>query len=156
MATSKGETPKRVAARGRPPKFVDETVEQARKLCALGATDLEIADFFKIASSTLYLWKLEKPGFSEALKTAKDGPDDRVERSLYQRAIGYTHADVDIRVVNGVLVETPILKHYPPDPVSCIFWLKNRRPAEWRAEPQPPGGEDLAALFKRLAGKLPD
>ena len=33
---------------GRPSKFKDEYVEQARKLAALGATDQEIADFFEL------------------------------------------------------------------------------------------------------------
>jgi len=25
-----------------------------------------------------------------------------------------------------------VLKHYPADVTACIFWLKNRLPAEWR------------------------
>ncbi len=33
---------------GRPSKFKDEYIEQARKLAALGATDQEIADFFEV------------------------------------------------------------------------------------------------------------
>jgi len=27
---------------------------------------------------------------------------------------------------------TPLTKHYPPDTTACIFWLKNRKPREWR------------------------
>jgi hypothetical protein len=25
-----------------------------------------------------------------------------------------------------------LTKHYPPDTTAAIFWLKNRRPSEWR------------------------
>jgi hypothetical protein len=25
-----------------------------------------------------------------------------------------------------------MVKHYPPDPTSMIFWLKNRQPQKWR------------------------
>jgi hypothetical protein len=24
------------------------------------------------------------------------------------------------------------LEHVPPDVTACIFWLKNRKPADWR------------------------
>jgi hypothetical protein len=24
------------------------------------------------------------------------------------------------------------VRHYPPDPTSMIFWLKNRQPQDWR------------------------
>jgi hypothetical protein len=27
---------------------------------------------------------------------------------------------------------TRLTKHYPPDTTACIFWLKNRKPREWR------------------------
>ena len=39
---------------------------------------------------------------------------------------------MDIRVVGQEIVQTPIRKVYAPDTTACIFWLKNRRPAEWR------------------------
>jgi hypothetical protein len=39
---------------------------------------------------------------------------------------------MDIRVVQGEIVQTPIRKFYPPDTTAAIFWLKNRKPGEWR------------------------
>jgi hypothetical protein len=121
---------------GRPSKFQPEFVTQAEKLCKLGATDMEIADFFEVDVRTLYRWKAEHEGFCQALKSGKDQADERVERSLYARATGYEHDDMDIRVVEGVVVQTPIRKHYPPDTTAAIFWLKNRRAAEWRDKVQ--------------------
>lgn len=117
---------------GRPSKYKPEFEEQARKLCRLGATDIEIADFFEIDVRTLYRWKGENEAFCQALKAGKEVADERVERSLFARATGYEHDEVDIRVVGGDIVQTPIRKYYPPDTTAGIFWLKNRRPAEWR------------------------
>lgn len=116
----------------RPSKFKPEFVAQAEKLCRLGATDMELADFFDVDVRTLYRWKGEQEAFCQALKAGKGESDDRVERSLFARANGYEHDEVDIRVVAGEIVQTPIRKYYPPDTTAAIFWLKNRRPAEWR------------------------
>lgn len=116
----------------RPSKFKEEFIPQAEKLCKLGATDMEVADFFDVDVRTLYRWKGENAAFCQSLKVGKDVADERVERSLYARANGYEHDEVDIRVVAGEIVQTPIRKYYPPDTTACIFWLKNRKTAEWR------------------------
>lgn len=117
---------------GRPTKFREEFIGQAEKLCRLGATDQEVADFLEIDVRTLYRWKGENDAFCQALKAGKEVADERVERSLFARANGYEHDEVDIRVVSGEIVRTPIRKYYPPDTTAAIFWLKNRRPAQWR------------------------
>lgn len=126
------ETKEKEVKTGRPTKYKEEYAEQARKLCDLGATDRQLCDFFKVAESTLNLWKLNNPSFSESLKLGKDIPDDNVKRSLYDRATGYTCLESKHHVVNGELIETMVEKHYPPDPTSMIFWLKNRKPEEFR------------------------
>lgn len=117
---------------GRPSSFKPEYVEQAAKLCNLGATDFELADFFGVNVATIHRWKAQFPEFCDSIKTAKAAADERVERSLYARASGYSHVDTDIRVVGKEVVKTAIVKHYPPDTAACIFWLKNRRSNQWR------------------------
>jgi DNA-binding NarL/FixJ family response regulator len=116
----------------RPSKFKQEFIAQAEKLCKLGATDMEMADFFEVEVRTLYRWKAENEEFCQALKVGKEEADDRVERSLYARANGYEHDEVDIRVVANAIVQTTIRKYYPPDTTAAIFWLKNRKQGEWR------------------------
>lgn len=116
----------------RPTKFKPEFVEQARKLCKLGATDAELADFFGVAVRTIDMWKLQHEAFLRAIKTTKAMADRRVEASLYRRAIGYEHDDTDIRVVDGKIVKTATRKVYAPDTAACIFWLKNRNRKAWR------------------------
>lgn len=117
---------------GRPTKYQVRYAKEALKLCKLGALDRELCEFFEVSEPTLNLWKIEHPEFSKALKVGKAEPDERVKRSLYQRACGYSHPDVHISNFQGAITVTPIIKHYPPDTTACIFWLKNRCKEEFR------------------------
>lgn len=116
----------------RPTKYKPEFARIAQKMTRLGATDIEIADALEVSTVTLWRWSASNKEFCNALKVGKTESDERVQRSLYSRATGYEHDEIDIRVVSNEIVQTPIRKYYPPDPTSCIFWLKNRRPSEWR------------------------
>lgn len=116
----------------RPSKYKAEFAKEAAKLCKLGATDAQLADFFEVSVSTINLWKVQHKEFSESVKVPKAEADEKVEQSLYRRAMGYEHDEVDIKVVAGALVQTPIRRYYPPDSTAMIFWLKNRKPGEWR------------------------
>ena len=53
-------------------------------------------------------------------------------RSLFRRALGYDHDDVVVTSYQGDITLTPVVRHYQPDTTACIFWLKNRRPQDWR------------------------
>lgn len=122
---------------GRPSGYKDEYAEQAAKLCALGATDDELAGFFDVHRATIYRWKLDHEEFCDAIKSAKSVADERVERSLYQKATGYEVTEeqavklkVDQYKEEVEVVE--VRKHIPAETTAAIFWLKNRRSAEWR------------------------
>jgi hypothetical protein len=117
---------------GRPTSYDPSFADQAKKLCELGATDIEIADFFEVSDRTIYRWQLKYPEFCQALKAGKDVADDRVERSLYHKATGYTFESEKIFQYEGAIVRAKTREHVPPDTVSMIFWLKNRRPEQWR------------------------
>lgn len=124
----------------RPTDYKEEYCEQAEKLCKLGATDAELADFFEVVESTLNLWKLEHPEFSESIKRGKTLADANVAERLYQRAMGYSHDAVKIFPDGGGKGEdgqkqplvVPYTEHYPPDTAAAIFWLKNRQRKKWR------------------------
>lgn len=136
---------------GRPTLYREEYVRQAEKLCELGATDQEIADFFEVDVSTIYRWKNEHSDFCDAIKVAKEAADNRVERSLYQRAIGYEQDEVKIFMPANA--EAPVYAPYrakiTPDTTAAIFWLKNRRSQEWR-DRQTIEHEGEVALIDRL------
>ncbi len=133
---------------GRPSKFDPKFAEQATKLCALGATDREVADFFEVTEATLNTWKHQHPEFLEALKLGKEPADQRVEQSLYRKACGYTQDDLHFSAYEGEVTATPYVKHVPPDTTACIFWLKNRRPDLWRERVEMTGkdGKDLVPI----------
>lgn len=165
MSDEAQETRPKKGKGGRPSKFKPEMVEQARKLSLLGATDRELADFFSVSVSTLSLWKVEHAEFSDALKLGKESADARVERSLYQKAIGYSHEAVKIFAdpKTGAEQIVPYTEHYAPDTTAAIFWLKNRKPAEWRDRQELTGadGKDLipeamseAEVARRIAFAL--
>lgn len=125
MATSK---------RGRPSSYQKGFASQARKICELGATDQEIADFFEVDVRTIYRWKHDHDEFCQALKAGKDIADERVERSLYQKAIGYEQDEV--KIFMPAQAKAPVYAPYrakiAPDTTAAIFWLKNRRSQDWR------------------------
>lgn len=120
------------ATTGRPSSYRPEFAEQAHKLCVLGATDIELADFFGVERTTIWRWSQVHEAFCNALKAGKEAADERVERSLYAKAIGYTRDAVKILQHDGEPVLVPYREHVAPDTTAAIFWLKNRRPKQWR------------------------
>jgi len=117
---------------GRPSKYDAKYDDQAYKLCLLGADDSQLADFFEVNEDTINEWKKRHPTFSESLKTGKGIADANVAKSLYHRATGYEHPEVDIKMYEGEIIITDITKRYPPDTTAAIFWLKNRQRSKWR------------------------
>lgn len=122
------------ATKGRPTDYRDDYASQAQKLAQLGATDQEVADFFGVDVRTIYRWKHDHEEFCQSLKTGKEVADERVERSLYQKAIGYEQDEV--KIFMPASAEKPVYAPYrakvAPDTTAAIFWLKNRRKADWR------------------------
>ena len=131
----------------RPEKYSQEYIGIAKKACELGATDQDLAEMFGVSVRTIYNWQVAYPEFADILELGKAPADNRVKKSLYHRALGYSHPEDDIRVVDGEIVITPTIKHYPPDTTACIFWLKNRMPEEFRANPEP-GDDDYVNPVK--------
>lgn len=125
----------------RPTKYKAEFAEQAYKLCLLGATDEEMADFFEVAVSTISKWKKDHPAFSEAIKRGKRLADANVAESLYKRACGYSHKAVKIMQYEGVPVVEEFTQHYPPDTTACLAWLNNRQRENWQRNPDPAAGQ---------------
>lgn len=138
-------TPKKKVAvpakTGRPSAFREEFIERAHKLAMTGATDVQVADSFGVSETTLNNWKRKFPAFLTALKKGKDDADDQVIASLFHRATGYSHPDVHVSNYQGEITVTPLVKHYPPDTTAAIFWLKNRKPRDWRDKTEVTGAD---------------
>ncbi|KKM64026.1 hypothetical protein LCGC14_1505610, partial [marine sediment metagenome] len=117
---------------GQPTKFTSINLAEVTHYAQSGYTDEELARIFDVTRTTIGNWKNSYPEFFDTLKSGKLIADSKVEASLYQRACGYSHPEVHISNYQGKITKTPIIKHYPPDPTSMIFWLKNRQKDKWR------------------------
>jgi len=121
--------------KGRPTLYKKSMIEQTRNLIIMGYTHEEVAKFYEINVSSLYLWKTMYPDFSDALDFTKDEYDSNVVRSLYQVATGYTERtrtkNVD-EYDNVRIIRTK--KKVAPNVAAIKLWLYNRRPDEWKPE----------------------
>lgn len=94
-----------------------------------GLTDEQIAHNIGISRSTLNEWKNKFPDISDTLKRGKEVVDRLVENALLKRALGYSYTEVTKE--SGVITKE-VTKEVHPDVTAQIFWLKNRKPDEWR------------------------
>lgn len=94
-----------------------------------GLTDEQIAHNMGIATGTLYSWKNKYGEINEALKEGKEVVDIKVENALLKRALGYEYEEITYECGK----ETKrVKKQVVPDTTAQIFWLKNRKPNNWR------------------------
>lgn len=118
-----------------------------------GLSQEQIAKNMGISRSTLIEWIKRFPVISDTLRArAKDLADIEVENAMRKKAMGYTatvkkaikvkHVDYDekghrIREYETVqLVDEEV--YIPADTQAGVFWLKNRRPDEWRDKREVP------------------
>lgn len=98
-----------------------------------GLTQKQIADNLGINVDTLIEYKKKYPDFSEALKKGKEVVDIEVENAMLKRALGYTITINEQKVdKNGYVYDLKRDVHIPGDVTAQIFWLKNRKPKNWK------------------------
>lgn len=94
-----------------------------------GLSDKDISQQCGVAESTFNEWKKKFPELSESLKEGKEVPDRKVENALYQSAVGYHYTEEQV-TNTGEVVE--VKRYSKPNITAQIFWLKNRKPNQWR------------------------
>jgi BH3534 protein len=101
-----------------------------------GLTDEQIASNIGIGTTTFYTWVDRFPVIRESLKKGKAPVDFEVENALYKRAVGFEYEETEtlIEEVNGETKKKVkrIKRTALPDTSAIIFWLKNRKPEQWR------------------------
>lgn len=133
-----------------------------------GLTEPQIAQNMGISFPTLCEWKKKFPNILDALKRGKEPVDTQVENALLKRALGYEYDEVtteterfpvgkpdedgEQRFIERTKVKT---KHVTvlPDVTAQIFWLKNRKPKQWRDRVEQAVSidtEDLSPLVELL------
>jgi hypothetical protein len=160
---------------GRPTEYKPEYCVQVEKLCKLGATDKEIADFFDIDEATVNRWKLDYPEFCESVKRGKIWADAEVAHSFHKRATGYKYDEVTYEKIGeseGMKVDDEgdieatkkeaykrkvVTKEVPPDGGAALNWLKNRQKDKWRDKQEVDlrTPEGVTVLYKQQEGNQP-
>lgn len=110
-----------------------------------GLIDEQIMAKLGISKPTFYEYQKKYPNFLNAIKRGKEIVDVEVENALLQKALGFKETIKKGIKVKEVLYtdgkRTSEKEHIeyvdeevfiPPDTTAQIFWLKNRKPKEWR------------------------
>jgi DNA-binding XRE family transcriptional regulator len=123
------------------------------EMAEAGLTDMEICEAIGVTKTTLYVWRRGDDDLETAFRTCKKIADDRVERSLYQNAVGYdlpTHKYFYDKEAGGVIAH-PIVEHVKADTTAAVRWLETRKANEWiRRERRELTGADGAPLNEPL------
>ena len=119
--------------------LTEEGLLQLESWARDGLTDEQIAANMGIGYSTLQTWKSKYQDIQDTLKRGKDVIDIQVENALLKRALGYRYTEVTRgKVFNPktgeyeLTLTKEVTKEVAPDTTAQIFWLKNRRPEQWR------------------------
>ena len=118
-----------------------------------GLTDEQISEKMGINRRTLTDWKSKYDPISLTLKRGKEVVDRQVENALLKRALGYEYEEVKEKFEGGEMTErTVVKKEVIPDTTAQIFWLKNRKPGDWRDKQEPEDTTAIERLDRILAG----
>lgn len=124
--------------------LTEEGLLQLESWARDGLTNEQIASNMGITRETLNQWKNKYPDISDTLKRGKEVVDIQVENALLKRALGYSYDEVtrervlDYDPSTGQVVGShmeitkTVKKEVQGDTTAQIFWLKNRRPEQWR------------------------
>lgn len=137
-------------------KYKPEFPKKVEELAGEGRGDIEIYKSLGISHETFYKWIKQEEGnkdfkleFLESLKKGREKSIQNVENALYKRAMGHDYTEEHTEVFvnkNGETTSTRtknITKEVAPDTTAQIFFLKNRKPEEWKDR------QDLTHLIKQ-------
>lgn len=118
---------------------VKEKLELVECWARDGLTDEQISNNLGISTTTFYEYKNKYPEFSDTLKKGKEVVDYEVENALLKRALGYEYKEVTTesrwnreKEIYEMVITKEVTKQVAPDTTAQIYWLKNRKPKQWR------------------------
>lgn len=148
--------PRPKSKRGRPVhKYNPQYATVARAALRKGCTTAELAEMFGVASNTIWKWRQTYEDFDAAFEELGREFDSRIERTLAERAMGYSYNAVKIFNHKGIPVVVPYVEHVPPDVGAIKHWLAVRQPQKWRVkeEIELTGNEAFAEIFRKMGEK---
>lgn len=134
-----------------------------------GLNDKQIATNTGVNEFTFSRWKTQYPQLAQAIKKGRMPVDVQVENALLKRALGFECEEVTEEIEEtptGMVDENgkPIMKRkrhikkfkrvIPGDTTAMIFWLKNRKPAQWRDKPEPPVSTEALQRLDEVLDKI--
>lgn len=128
-----------------------------------GLSDEQIAHNIGINKGTLCVWKNRFPEFADAIKKGKEVVDREVENAMLKRALGYEYDEVTQEPatdkdtgITEMRVTKRVTKQVAPDVTAQIFWLKNRKPDEFRdkRDVELSGHVDLGSIIEKARGRV--
>ena len=124
-----------------------------------GLIEKQIAVNMGVSIRTLINWKGRFSELAKALSCGKEVADRQVENALYKRALGYWVTETETTTFSdGTTKTTEKHRHIVPDTTAQIFWLKNRKPDQWREKNDltlTPSNGVLESLMELHNGKRP-
>ena len=127
--------------------LVEPRLKDIKKWSGEGATLKEIAEKLGVSYSGLKGYKKKHPELEAALLENRGIADDKVLGAFFRKATGYEAKEVIKERIDGKLVVTrEVTKQIAPDTEAGKFWLKNRRPEEWKDSHNIDAGIDIVKL----------
>lgn len=117
---------------GRPTLYKPENADIARLACMLGATNEALAERFEVSPRTVDNWIAAIPEFGDAVRQGRLVADELVVSALFARATGMERKVTKMFCHKGQPITVSYTVALPPNVRACMFWLRNRRPGQWR------------------------
>ena len=128
-----------------------------------GLSNEQIAHNMGVSAKTLCEWQNRFGEFRNAIKKGKEVVDREVENAMLKRALGYEYDEVTQEPVTDkdtgiteMRVTKRVTKQIVPDVTAQIFWLKNRKPGEFRdkRDVELSGHVDLGSIIEKARGRV--
>lgn len=128
-----------------------------------GLSNEQIAHNMGVSAKTLCEWQNRFGEFRNAIKKGKEVVDREVENALLKRAMGYETVEETKEPVEDketgetqMRVTKRVKKQIAPDVTAQIFWLKNRKPDEFRdkRDVELSGHVDLGSVIEKARGRV--
>jgi ACT domain-containing protein len=146
-----------MARRGRKSKWethVKPKLKLIQNWCKDGDIEEVICKKLGVGVSTFARYKDEFKELREVLKNGKAEIDYMVENALLKRALGSKTKELKKTIdAEGNEIITETVKEIVPDTTAQIFWLKNRKPEQWRDKKHidHSGGVEIETTEKMLS-----
>lgn len=154
---------KKAGRRGKYEEWLDrDSLLKVQGWARDGLSNDQIAHNIGITAKTLCEWQNRFSEFRNAIKKGKEVVDREVENAMLKRALGYEYDEVTREPVTDkdtgiteMRVTKRVTKQIVPDVTAQIFWLKNRKPEEFRdkRDVELSGSVDLGSIIEKARGR---